>query len=112
MIRKRYAVPNVLLVLGAGAMLLLTGCQSGETVALAWTDRLCPGCRPEPRTMPITGLEYSAHDCPSCQDISTLDENTRAAVERSVGGHPGDTVHTCDRCDLMADCPLCLREMI
>jgi hypothetical protein len=100
-----------LLTFGMGPLVLLAGCQSVNSTATARTEAVCTACQAQTRVMPITGLSYTAHSCPSCRRVSALDETTRAAVERAVGGHVGDTVHTCDRCSISSDCPICRREM-
>jgi hypothetical protein len=100
-----------LLILGTGALVLLAGCHPANHAMPARTDVSCTACLAQMRVMPVTGMSYTAHSCPSCRRVSVLDDATHAAVERAVGGQAGDTVHTCDLCSTVSDCPLCRREM-
>lgn len=100
----------VVLAMTAGAIALAGGCQAADRTITARTESGCTTCQAQTRVMPLTGMSYTADSCPSCRRISTLDEATQMAVERAVGGQVGDTVHTCDRCNTLTDCPVCRRE--
>lgn len=82
-----------------GAAGLIAGCHESHGTMAVGESGACPDCRLTAQTMPGAGTNHAACMCPSCRDPSTLDESTRAALERYVGGQAGDTMHTCARCE-------------
>jgi hypothetical protein len=103
--KKRTLILVAAFVVGA---LLIGGCQSSNKVVSVQASDACPTCKLDTRVQPITGLTYTKGTCPSCKEVSTLDDSTRAVVEDYVGGQVGDTVHVCDGCKTLVEgCSVC-----
>ena len=102
--RRRRAL---IAAIGAGLIpLLLAGCQSENRLASVASSGIRPTCEAVLHALPL-GRSTSAM-CRSCKRVSVLDESTRAKVERYVGGHVGETVHICERCESMSEsCMVC-----
>ena len=109
---KPYIVKiSLTLVTIAAATVLMAGCHSSHGGHAAGTTGACSSCGPA-RTAPAGAGAYPpACPCPSCRDVSALDESTRAAVDRFFGGPAGDTVHICDRYGNPQECSTYCKKM-
>lgn len=93
---------------GVAVIVLAAGCQSSQRLVSVETSETCPACQVETRIQPITGLRYTRCLCPSCKEVSTLDESTLLNLERYTGGNVGETVHVCDQCGSAVEtCSVC-----
>jgi len=91
------------------AILLPAGCQSSNQVASKPAEpAVCPVCGRETRTQPLTGLKYTTCICPTCKQVSTLDQATADAIERAFGYEPGFLATVCEGCGaVMQECAVC-----
>ena len=85
--------------------LLVAGCQMpGQTIAAKSSDT-CPSCQQETKTLPIKGLTYTKHVCPSCEDTDIFDDYSENPL------YPMGTVHTCSRCETIVEqCEQCRKR--
>jgi hypothetical protein len=97
----------------AAAIFLPAGCRSSDrrvTAAKAPSGptEVCPVCGRETRRQPLTGLKYTTCVCPTCKQVSTLDEDTAAAIERAYGYEPSFMTTVCEGCGaVVQECAAC-----
>jgi hypothetical protein len=88
--------------------LTLAGCHAENKAKTGATGKVCPVCQTPTRSVPMADLTYTICVCPGCKKVTTFDGATRAEVEAYVGGDIGETVHVCDKCDVIVErCAAC-----
>lgn len=79
---------------------LAGSCQTPGEVVSTDASVICPKCKTETKTMPIKGLTYTKHTCPSCGGDWEMDHTDFSVF-----------VHACEHCEtIVATCPLCAKE--
>jgi hypothetical protein len=101
---SKRSVACILTVLVVLAGLSLAGCHSGHGAKKAGEGPACPVCEGQTQVAPITGLTHTICVCPVCKNVNALDDATRSKLEAYAGGDVGDTVHVCEKCNVIAEC--------
>ena len=105
---SKRSVACILTVFVVLAGLNLAGCHSGHGAKKAGEGPACPVCEGQTHVAPVTGLTHTICVCPVCKNVTALDNATRAKLEAYAGGDVGDTVHVCDKCNVIVErCAAC-----
>lgn len=87
-----------------GSFILASGCQTPGKVVSTEESVLCPICKNETVTMPVKGLTYTKHVCPSCKTVV----DTGKTPNYDELGDLGSEIHVCTACEAsLIICPQC-----
>jgi len=90
----------------------LSGCQTSGKAGAAKSAAACPVCGMPLKSVPIKDVTYAKCVCPTCKQVSIIDQMTADAVRAYVGDQVQNTVQVCDNCKaLVAQCPACRAKM-
>ena len=89
-------------------ILVATGCQVPGRIITSERSAVCPSCRTETKTTPLSGVYYEKHYCPTCGEYQDAGAELWYPVEETLRE---SQVLLCERWHtLVGNCGVCSRR--